>query len=183
VKVNSDLIENQEDREEYQGGWELNALESLSDNLGTCSALTLTLCLEAQEAEPGFLANSIRQVRAKRERHGPYVDLDWTWPLIWKFGVRTQDSFAYFGPAHLDNSIDTLYRNDFTETLTFQLWPSLNIGPSLERFDYQNKIERVHLRTWAPAIKLTYSFDRLQGGNWLKSLRYSPTSAAGGGGS
>jgi hypothetical protein len=160
----------------YQGGWEPNASESLNDNVGSCSALTVTLCVETQEANMGFEANSISQARATRERHGPYADLDWTWPLIWKLGFRTQDSFQYFGPAHLDNSIDTLYRNDATETLTFQLWPNLSVGPSLERFDYENKIEHVHLRTWSPAFKLTYSFERLQGGNWKNSLSYSPTS-------
>jgi hypothetical protein len=162
----------------YQGGWERGALESLTTNLGICPALIITLCLETQELQPGFLANSVSETQATRERHGPYADLDWTLPLLWKLGFRIQDSFDYYGPAHLDNAIDTLYRNDATETLNFKLLPNLNIGPSLERFDYENKIERVHLRTWSPSIKLTYSFDWLEGGNWKKSLRYS--SSAGG---
>jgi hypothetical protein len=164
----------------YQGGFERNALESLSTNIGTCPALIITLCLETQELQPGFLANSIRQTTGTRERHGPYMDLDWTWPLMWRLAFRTQDSFAYFGPAHLDNPIDTLYRNDLTETLSYQILPNLNIGPSLERFDYENKIERVHLRTWSPSIKLTYSFDVLEGSRRTKSLRYSPASSAAG---
>jgi hypothetical protein len=164
----------------YQGGWERNALKSLTTNLGTCPALIITLCLETQELQSGFLASSITQALGTRERHGPYADLDWTWPLIWKLGFRTQESFAYYGPAHLDNAIDTLYRNDVTETLNFQLFPNLNIGPSLERFDYENKIEHVHLRTWSPSFKLTYSFDWLEGSKIRKSLRYSPTSASGG---
>ena len=164
----------------YQGGWERNALESLTTNLGTCPALIITLCLETQELQPGFLVSSISQSLGTRERHGPYADLDWTWPLIWRLGFRTQESFAYYGPAHLDSAIDTLYRNDVTETLNFQLFPNLNIGPSLERFDYENKIEHVHLRTWSPSFKLTYSFDWLEGSKIGKSLRYSPTSASGG---
>ncbi len=163
----------------YQGGWERNALESLNDNIGSCPALNLTSCLQMQEGETGFLASSISLARATRERYGPYADLDWTWPLIWKFAFRTQDSFQYFGPSHLDNPIDTLYRNDVTETLNLKLLPNLSIGPSLERFDYENKINHVHLRTWSPSIKLTYSFDWLKAANWKKSLRYSPSGGGG----
>lgn len=155
----------------YQAGWELNALESLNTNLGSCSAVTITLCLDTKEAQTGFLADSLHQVLATRTRQGPYADLDWSWPVFWKLSVRTQDSFAYYGPAHLDNAIDTLYRNDATETLNFKLLPNLTFGPALERFDYENKVERVHLSTWSPSIKLTYSFDWLEGANWKKSLR------------
>ncbi len=163
----------------YQGGWERNGLESLTTNLGTCPALMITLCVETQESQPGFLASSLRLAAGTRERNGPYWDMDWTLPLIWKLGFQTKESFQYFGPAHMDNAIDTLYRNDVTETLNLKLMPNLSIGPSLERFDYENKIEHVHLRTWSPSIKLTYSFDVLEGSHWKKSLAYSPSAGGG----
>jgi hypothetical protein len=166
----------------YQGGWELKALENVTSNLGVCPAVTVTLCLETLEAKPTFLATSVGQTRDRRERHGPYIDMDWTWPLVWKLGFRTQESFSYFGPAHFDNAIDTLYRNDVIETLNFQLFSNLSFGPSLERFDYENKVEHVHLRTWSPTFKVSYSFDWLEGSKRGKSLRYSPTASAAGGG-
>jgi len=106
------------------------------------------------------------------------MDMDWSWPLIWRLSFRTQESFAYYLPAHFDNAIDTLYRNDVIETLNFKLFANLNFGPSLERFDYENKFEHVHLRTWSPTFKVTYSFDWLEGSRGGKSLRY-PSSAGG----
>jgi len=163
----------------YQIGEEFNALDSLTSNIGTCPALILTLCLETQEAQAGFSASSVTLGKANRERNGPYADMDWTWPLIWRLSFRTQESFSYFAPAHSDNPVDTLYRNDVTETLSFKVLPNLSIGPSLERFDYENKIEHVHLRTWSPTFQITYSFDVLRGSKWSKSWQYSPSGGSG----
>jgi hypothetical protein len=133
------------------------------------------------EAQPGFATSTVRLAQANRERHGPYADLDWTWPLLWKFSFRTQDSFAAFGPAHNDSPIDTLYRNDATQTLNLKLFPNLSIGPSIERFDYENKSvagsQAFHLRSWIPSIKLTYSFDLLEGSKISKSMLQAPSSA------
>jgi hypothetical protein len=79
----------------------------------------------------------------------------------------------------MDSSTDTKYRNDATETLNYQLLPNLTIGPSLERFDYENKLNHVHLRTWTPSLNVTWSFDKYRGGSWFKSLRYSPSASGG----
>jgi hypothetical protein len=163
----------------YQGGWELKTLETLGSNLGPCPPpLNVTLCVESWELQSTFVPGSISQTRDRRERNGPYMDMDWNWPLIWRLSFRTQESFAYYFPSHFDNAIDTLYRNDLIETLNFKLFPNLNFGPSLERFDYENKFEHVHLRTWSPSFKMTYSFDWLEGSRRGKSLRY-PSSAGG----
>jgi hypothetical protein len=168
----------------YQGGWEFRALESVTTNVGSCPAQIITLCFDTLEAQTAFAATSLHLSLANRERHGPYADLDWSWPLLWRFSFRTQDSFAYYGPAHNDSPIDTLYRNDATQTLNFKLFPNLSIGPSLERFDYENKSvdgsQAFHLRTWSPSIKVTYSFEVLQGSHWAKSWRYSPSGGGGG---
>jgi hypothetical protein len=55
--------------------------------------------------------------------------------------------------------------------------PNLTLGPGLERFDYENKVERVHFRTWSPVFNVTYSFDKYSGGDWKRSLGYSPSAA------
>jgi hypothetical protein len=101
---------------------------------------------------------------------------------------RTQESFAFYAPAHNDTAIDTFYRNDAIESLNWKLYPNLTVGPSLERFDYENKINNVHLRTWSPTFQVTYSFDLLGGSRAGKSLVYgssanSPTGGSDTGGS
>jgi hypothetical protein len=162
----------------YQGGWEKNALTSLTSNAGNCDELAtqpLNACLKNLQKMAGFNFRSIRQLNATRQRNGPYVNLDWTIPVIWRFSLRTEDYGTYYRPAHLDNSTDTLYLNDAKETLkfTFPFLPNLALGPGLERIDYENKLEHVHLRTWGPVFSVTYNFDRYSGGNWKKSLGYS----------
>jgi hypothetical protein len=166
----------------YQGGWEKNALTSLTSNAGNCDELAtqpLNACLKNLQKIAGFNFRSIRQLNATRERNGPYVNLDWTIPVIWRFSLRTEDYGTYYRPAHLDNSTDTLYLNDAKETLkfTFPFLPNLALGPGLERIDYENKLEHVHLRTWGPVFSVTYNFDRYSGGNWKKSLGYSASAS------
>jgi hypothetical protein len=166
-----------------EGGWEQNALQELSGNLGDCHALatlTLSSCLKTFQQTPGFLFSSLQQLNGSRENNGAYVNLDWSIPLIWKLSFRTEDYGEYYSPAHLDNSTDTRYRNDAKETLKFTVLPNLTFGPGLERFDYENKVERVHFRTWSPVFNVTYSFDKYSGGDWKKSLGYSPTAAGAG---
>jgi hypothetical protein len=166
-----------------EGGWEQNALQELSSNLGDCQALatvTLSSCLKTFQQTPGFLFGSLQQTNGTRGNNGAYVNMDWSIPLIWKLSFRTEDYGEYYSPAHLDNSTDTLYRNDAKETLKFNVLPNLTLGPGLERFDYENKVERVHFRTWSPVFNVTYSFDKYSGGDWKKSLGYSPNAAGAG---
>jgi hypothetical protein len=164
-----------------QGGWEQNALQELTDSLGVnCLAVantTLSSCLQGVQQTPGFDYHSLRPMYGIRENNGAYVNMDWTIPVIWKLSIHTEDYGEYYRPAHLDNSTNTLYRNDAKETLKFTLLPNLTLGPGLERFDYENKIEHVHLRTWDPVFNVTYSFDKYSGGNWKKSLGYSPSAS------
>jgi hypothetical protein len=169
----------------YQGGWERNALESVDSNGVNCPELaseTLTSCLTTLQNVPGFDWHTIHQVNGTRERNGAYANLDWTIPMIWRFSLHTEDYGTYYRPAHLDNSTDTLYLNDAKETIKFSVLPNLTFGPGLERIDYENKgaSGRVHLRTWGPVFSLTYSFDKYSGGNWKKSLGYSPSAAGSG---
>jgi hypothetical protein len=165
-----------------QGGWEQNALQELTDNLGVdCLAVastTLSSCLKGVQQTPGFDYHTLHPMYGTRENNGAYVNLDWTVPVIWKLSIHTEDYGEYYRPAHLDNSTNTLYRNDAKESLKLTLLPNLTFGPGLERFDYENKIEHIHLRTWDPVFNVTYSFDKYSGGNWGKSLGYSPNAAA-----
>jgi hypothetical protein len=163
-----------------EAGWEQNALHEVFSNIGECQALatlTLSSCLKTFQQTPGFLFGSLLQLNGTRKNNGAYVNLDWSIPLIWKFSFRTEDYGEYYSPAHLDNSTNTLYRNDAKETLKFTVLPNLTLGPGLERFDYENKVERVHFRTWSPVFNVTYSFDKYSGGDWKRSLGYSPSAA------
>jgi 5'-nucleotidase, C-terminal domain len=165
-----------------QGGWEQNALQQLTDNVGIncleAGNVNLSSCLKGVQQTMGFDYHSLHPLYGTRENSGAYVNLDWTVPLIWKLSVHTEDYGEYYRPAHLDNSTNTLYRNDSKETLKFTVLPNLTFGPGLERFDYENKIEHVHLRTWDPVFNVTYSFDKYAAGSWNKSLGYSPNAAA-----
>jgi len=163
----------------YEAGRELNGLKSI----GACdptAAIPLTTCLQGLQSMQNFSLASLPIATQSRERNGIYANVDWTTPLFWKFSLHSQDFLEYYGPAHLDNSTDTKYRNDATETLAWQALPNLSIGPSLERFDYENKVNFVHFRTWTPGISVTYSFDVYRGGSWMKSLKYGPNASGAG---
>jgi 2',3'-cyclic-nucleotide 2'-phosphodiesterase (5'-nucleotidase family) len=160
-----------------ESGWQVNALQSLIFNTGTCgleagSANTLTSCLSSQKVP--FDPATIRQNRNTRSLKATYADFDWTVPLPSKFSVELQDEGELFGPANGDNSTDTLYRNDAILKTSLPIFANLKLEPGIERFDYENKENHIHLGTWAPILKLTFNFDKYSGGKWGKSIRYQP---------
>ena len=154
-----------------QGGREFRALrgyhfENPGDNDVDClvsSAQTLTACIDENSKPPAGLitANSAPSALLQgRPRAGMY----WTHNLSFPLGSRmkyelTQDADFFFVNFHRDTSIDTRFRYNSKNRLSFMIWPNFSIGPTLELFMYQNKVNRNFLFQRTLGIETKFTFD------------------------
>ena len=140
---------------ENPGGTDLECLVS--------SAKTLSDCIDDNSNQPKGLitASSIpRALLQSRPRAGMY----WTHSLSFPLGSRlkyevTQDADFFFVKFHLDTSVDTRFRYTSTNRLSFMIWPNFSIGPALDLFMYQNKVNRSFLFQRTLGIETKLNFD------------------------
>jgi len=154
-----------------QAGRELRALRGYHfENPGgtdkeclVSSAQTLSDCIDKNSKPPNGLitASSIpRALLQGRPRAGIY----WTHSLSIPLGSRlkyevTQNADFFFVKFHLDTSVDTRFRYTSTNRLSFMIWPSFSIGPTLDLFMYQNKVNRSFLFQRTLGIETKLNFD------------------------
>jgi len=154
-----------------QGGREFRALrgyhfENPGDDDVEClvnSAQTLSACINDKSESPNGLitANSIPTALLQaRPRAGMY----WNHTLSFPLGSRmkyelTQDADFFFVNFHLDTTIDTRFRYNSKNRLSFLIWPNFSIGPTLELFMYQNKVNRNFLFQRTLGIETKLNFD------------------------
>jgi hypothetical protein len=153
-----------------QAGKELRALRGYHfENEGTndfdClvnSAQTLSKCIEVNSEQPGGLikASSVPSALLEsRPRAGMYWSHSLSFPLGSKLKYEvTQDADFFFKKFDRDTTIDTRFRYNSKNSLSFMIWPNFSIGPTLELFMYQNKVNRNFLfqRTFGIETKLFF---------------------------
>jgi hypothetical protein len=154
-----------------QAGREFRALrgyhfENPGDNDIDClvsSAQTLSACINSNSAPPNGLitANSIPSALLQsRPRAGMYGSQSFSFPIGSKVKYElTQDADFFFVNFHRDTTIDTRFRYNSKNRLSFMIWPNFSIGPTLELFMYQNKVNRNFLFQRTLGIETKLSFD------------------------
>ena len=123
---------------------------------------TLEACInEKSGAEVGTItANSTPSALLEgRPRAGIYWNHTFSFPLWSKVKYEvTQDADFFFVKFHEDTSIDTRFRFNSKNSLRFMIWPNFSIGPVMDLFMYQNKLNRNFLfqRTFGIETKLNF---------------------------
>ncbi len=154
-----------------QFGRELRALkgfhfENPGDNDPEClvnSAQTLEDCIsDKSKPSAGLIApTSIPSALLEgRPRAGIYWNHAFSFPLgsRMKYEV-TQDADFFFVRFNRDTSIDTRFRYNSKNRLSFMIWPNFSIGPTLDLFMYQNKGDNrsfLFQRTFGIETKLNF---------------------------
>ncbi|HEX3250247.1 MAG TPA: hypothetical protein VHS05_12525 [Pyrinomonadaceae bacterium] len=154
-----------------QAGKELRGLrgyhfENPDDNDIDClvnSAQTLSKCIEVNSKPPAGLItpNSIPSALLQsRPRAGIYWSHSLSFPLGSKLKYEvTQDADFFFVKFDRDTTIDTRFRYNSKNRLSFMIWPNFSIGPTLDLFMYQNKVNRNFLFQRTLGIETKLFFD------------------------
>jgi hypothetical protein len=154
-----------------QGGREMRGLRGYHfENPGATnfeclvnSAQTLGDCI-SENSKPAvglIAASSIPSALLQpRPRAGIYWNQRFTFPILsnLKWEV-TQDADFFFVNFARDNSIDTRFRYNSKNRLSFMIWKNFSIGPALDLFMYQNKVNRNFLFQRSFGIETNISFD------------------------
>ena len=154
-----------------QAGREMRALRGyLFENPGgtnfEClvnSAQTLGQCITKNSKPPDGLitASSIPSALLQgRPRAGIYWNHSFSFPILtklkWEF---TQDADFFVVNFARDTSIDTRFRYNSKNRLSFMIWKNFSIGPALDLFMYQNKVNRNFLFQRSFGIETSINFD------------------------
>ena len=70
-----------------------------------------------------------------------------------------QDADFFFVKFHEDTTIDTRFRYNSKNSLLFTIWPNFSIGPMMELFMYQNKVNGNFLFQRQFGVVTKISFD------------------------
>jgi hypothetical protein len=123
---------------------------------------TLSACIKANSKPPGLItATSIpTAILQGRPRAGLYWSHNFSFPLGSKLKYEvTQDADWFFVKFHRDTPIDTRFRYNSKNRLSFQIWPNFSIGPALDLFIYENKRNRNFLFQRTLGIETKLNFD------------------------
>jgi hypothetical protein len=71
----------------------------------------------------------------------------------------TQDADFFFVKFDRDTTIDTRFRYNSKNRLSFMIWPNFSIGPALDLFMYQNKVNRNFLFQRTLGVEMKLYFD------------------------
>ena len=135
-----------------QYGREFRALrgyhfENPDDNDPEClvnAAQTLSDCIAAKSlpAAGMILPTSTPSALLEgRPRAGIYFNHIFSFPIWSKMKYEAkQDADFFFVKFHEDTTIDTRFRYNSKNSLLFTIWPNFSIGPTMELFMYQNKV-------------------------------------------
>lgn len=155
----------------WQAGRELRALRGyLFENSGgtnvEClvnSAQTLGDCISENSKPPNGLitASSVPSALLQgRPRAGMYWNHGFVFPILKNLKYEfTQDADFFFVHFHRDTSIDTRFRYNAKNRLSFMIWKNFSIGPALDLFMYQNKVNRSFLFQRSFGIETKVNFD------------------------
>ena len=155
----------------WQAGREMRALRGyLFENAGgtdvEClvnSAQTLGDCIAENSKPPNGLITSSSVPSALlqgRPRVGMYWNHGFVFPILKSLKYEfTQDADFFFVHFHRDTSIDTRFRYNAKSRLSFMIWKNFSIGPALDLFMYQNKVNRSFLFQRSFGIETKVSFD------------------------
>jgi hypothetical protein len=126
------------------------------------SARTFAKCIadNSKTAEGITKDTLVTVVTQDRPRAGLY----WKTNLGIPFGpkvkyVLDEEADFLFVNFHQDTSLDTRFRDISKHTLSFSIWPSVSIGPTLRLLFYQNKVNRDFLIQKEFGIETKVSFD------------------------
>jgi len=127
------------------------------------SAQTLESCIDFKSGplERSITANSTPSALLQaRPRAGIYWNHKFSFPIGSKIKYEaTQDADFFFVRFHQDTSIDTRLRYNSKNSLRFMIWSNFSIGPALELFIYQNKVNGNFLFQRTLGIETTLNFD------------------------
>ena len=127
------------------------------------SAQTLDDCIAFKSGplERSITANSSPSALLQaRPRAGIYWNHRFSFPIGSKIKYEaTQDADYFFVRFHQDTSIDTRFRYNSKNSLRFMIWSNFSIGPALELFIYQNKVNGDFLFQRTLGIETTLNFD------------------------
>jgi hypothetical protein len=108
------------------------------------AAQTLTDCIAAKSlpAAGMILPTSTPSALLEgRPRAGIYFNHIFSFPIWSKMKYEAkQDADFFFVKFHEDTTIDTRFRYNSKNSLLFTIWPNFSIGPTMELFMYQNKV-------------------------------------------
>ena len=88
--------------------------------------------------------------------------------------VLDEEADFLFVNFRQDTSIDTRFRDISKHTLSFSIWPSISIGPTLRLFLYQNKVNRDFLIQKEFGIETSISFDIFNRRETGVQFKYKP---------
>lgn len=133
----------------------------ISDNSGTADGITKDTPVTALSQD--------------RPRAGVYWKTNFAIP----FGPRVkyvldEEADFLFVNFRQDTSIDTRFRDISKHTLSFSIWPSISIGPTLRLFLYQNKVNRDFLIQKEFGIETSISFDIFNRRETGVQFKYKP---------
>lgn len=139
------------------------------------STQTLSDCIKVNSTPPGGLITVDSRATALlqgRPRAGIYLNHAFSIPFSAKVKYEvTQDADFFFINFHRDTTIDTRFRYQSKNRLSFMVWPNFSIGPTLDLLLYQNKVNRSFLfqRQFGIETKLSFEiFNRREKGAQIK---------------
>jgi hypothetical protein len=123
---------------------------------------TIDACItESSKLADGIRKDSpVRAILEDRPRAGLYWKTNFSVP----FGPRVKYTFDdeadfLFVKFHRDTTLDTRFRDISKHSLSFSIFPSISIGPTLRILLYQNKVDRHFLFQREFGIETKISFD------------------------
>ena len=140
---------------ENPGGIDVECLVSSAQTVDGC------ITEKSTPSNGGITASSIPSALLQgRPRAGMYWNHSLSFPIGSKVKYEvTQDADFFFVNFHRDTTIDTRFRYNSKNTLSFMIWPNFSIGPSLGLFMYQNKVNRNFLFQRTLGIETKLNFD------------------------
>jgi hypothetical protein len=107
-----------------------------------------------------------------RSRYGFYGKWRLVLPIGSKVQLQAADEGDLFFNSGGDNSTDTRYRNQLTESIQFNVFPSLSFEPQYILFLYSNKVDYHFLWQQQTQIKVTWSFDLHTGTQGKREVQF-----------
>jgi 5'-nucleotidase, C-terminal domain len=145
------------------------------------ATISLTKCInnfnKANPATPVAPSSSVVAVRSPQNRYGAYWMMGVSVPLHPSISYIFQDTSDYFFLSHGDNSADTRFRHQVTNTLKFMVFPNLSFEPTYTIFFYENKVDYHFLLQQQYIVKINYSFDWSNLHESDRQLKYKKPSA------
>jgi hypothetical protein len=106
-------------------------------------------------------------------RYGWFSNMKLVVPLFPWLSYVFNNQFDYYYAGQGSISTDTLYRDLWSNSLSFQITRNLSVAPKFEVFFYENQVKHNSFRQVQTSITLKYAFDWFGGSRWKTALRYT----------